>query len=49
VPGLGTTYGRGGATTAQQDLALADAILIAFSTSTFVQIAMCFKEKILSN
>jgi formate dehydrogenase major subunit len=28
VPGLGTSFGRGGATTAQQDLAHADAILI---------------------
>jgi formate dehydrogenase major subunit len=28
VPGLGTSFGRGGATTAQQDLANADAILI---------------------
>jgi formate dehydrogenase major subunit len=28
VPGLGTTFGRGGATTAQQDLVNADAILI---------------------
>ena len=28
MPGLGTTFGRGGATTAQQDLQNADAILI---------------------
>ena len=28
MPGLGTSFGRGGATTAQQDLARADAILI---------------------
>jgi formate dehydrogenase major subunit len=28
VPGLGTSFGRGGATTAQQDLINADAILI---------------------
>src|SRR5213078_3382006 len=28
VPGLGTSFGRGGATTFQQDLANADAILI---------------------
>jgi len=28
VPGLGTSFGRGGATTAQQDLSNADAILI---------------------
>jgi formate dehydrogenase major subunit len=28
VPGLGTSFGRGGATTAQQDLQFADAILI---------------------
>jgi formate dehydrogenase major subunit len=32
VPGLGTTFGRGGATTAQQDLANADAILIIGSS-----------------
>jgi formate dehydrogenase major subunit len=32
VPGLGTSYGRGGATTAQQDLANADAILIMGSS-----------------
>lgn len=32
MPGLGTTFGRGGATTAQQDLANADAILIMGST-----------------
>jgi formate dehydrogenase major subunit len=32
VPGLGTTFGRGGATTAQQDLASADAILIMGSS-----------------
>jgi formate dehydrogenase major subunit len=32
VPGLGTTFGRGGATTAQQDLAQADAILIMGSS-----------------
>ena len=32
MPGLGTTYGRGGATTAQQDLANADAILIMGSS-----------------
>jgi formate dehydrogenase major subunit len=32
VPGLGTTYGRGGATTAQQDLANSDAILIMGSS-----------------
>jgi len=32
VPGLGTSFGRGGATTAQQDLARADAILIMGST-----------------
>jgi len=32
VPGLGTSLGRGGATTAQQDLAFADAILIMGSS-----------------
>jgi formate dehydrogenase major subunit len=32
VPGLGTTFGRGGATTAQQDLVNADAILIMGSS-----------------
>ena len=32
MPGLGTTYGRGGATTAQQDLANSDAILIMGSS-----------------
>jgi len=32
VPGLGTTFGRGGATTAQQDLSNADAILIMGSS-----------------
>jgi len=32
VPGLGTTYGRGGATTAQQDLQYSDAILIMGSS-----------------
>jgi formate dehydrogenase major subunit len=32
VPGLGTTFGRGGATTAQQDLINADAILIIGSS-----------------
>ncbi len=32
MPGLGTTFGRGGATTAQQDLANADAILIMGSS-----------------
>ena len=32
MPGLGTTYGRGGATTAQSDLANADAILIMGSS-----------------
>jgi formate dehydrogenase major subunit len=32
VPGLGTSYGRGGATTAQQDLSHADAILIMGSS-----------------
>jgi formate dehydrogenase major subunit len=32
VPGLGTTFGRGGATTAQQDLQYADAILIMGSS-----------------
>jgi len=32
VPGLGTSYGRGGATTAQQDLRNADAILIMGSS-----------------
>jgi formate dehydrogenase major subunit len=32
VPGLGTSYGRGGATTAQQDLQFADAILIMGSS-----------------
>jgi formate dehydrogenase major subunit len=32
VPGLGTSYGRGGATTAQQDLANADCILIEGSS-----------------
>jgi formate dehydrogenase major subunit len=32
VPGLGTTLGRGGATTAQQDLVNADAILIVGSS-----------------
>ena len=30
MPGLGTSFGRGGATTAQQDLANSDAILIMF-------------------
>jgi formate dehydrogenase major subunit len=32
VPGLGTSFGRGGATTAQEDLANADAILIMGSS-----------------
>ena len=32
MPGLGTSFGRGGATTAQQDLARADAILIMGSS-----------------
>ena len=32
MPGLGTSFGRGGATTAQQDLANADAILIIGSS-----------------
>lgn len=32
MPGLGTSFGRGGATTAQQDLAEADAILIMGSS-----------------
>jgi formate dehydrogenase major subunit len=32
VPGLGTTYGRGGATTAQQSLADSDAILVMGSS-----------------
>ena len=32
MPGLGTTFGRGGATTAQQDLANADCILIQGSS-----------------
>jgi formate dehydrogenase major subunit len=32
VPGLGTSFGRGGATTAQQDLAYADAVLIMGSS-----------------
>jgi formate dehydrogenase major subunit len=32
VPGLGTSFGRGGATTAQQDLSHADAILIMGSS-----------------
>src|SRR5204862_6954394 len=32
VPGLGTSFGRGGATTAQQDLANADAILVMGSS-----------------
>ena len=32
MPGLGTSFGRGGATTAQQDLAFADAILIMGSS-----------------
>ncbi len=32
MPGLGTTFGRGGATTAQQDLSNADAILIMGSS-----------------
>ncbi len=32
MPGLGTSFGRGGATTAQQDLANADAILIMGSS-----------------
>jgi formate dehydrogenase major subunit len=32
VPGLGTSFGRGGATTAQQDLQFADAILIMGSS-----------------
>ena len=32
MPGLGTSFGRGGATTAQQDLANADCILIEGSS-----------------
>ena len=32
MPGLGTSFGRGGATSAQQDLANADAILIMGSS-----------------
>ena len=32
MPGLGTSFGRGGATTAQQDLVNADAILIMGSS-----------------
>ena len=32
MPGLGTSFGRGGATTAQQDLANSDAILIMGSS-----------------
>ena len=32
MPGLGTSFGRGGATTAQQDLVNADAILIVGSS-----------------
>lgn len=32
MPGLGTSFGRGGATTAQQDLVNADAILIIGSS-----------------
>ena len=32
MPGLGTSYGRGGATTAQQDLQYSDAILIMGSS-----------------
>jgi anaerobic selenocysteine-containing dehydrogenase len=32
VPGLGTSFGRGGAATAQQDLSNADAILIMGSS-----------------
>jgi predicted molibdopterin-dependent oxidoreductase YjgC len=32
VPGLGTSFGRGGATTTQQDLVNADAILIIGSS-----------------
>ena len=32
MPGLGTSFGRGGATTAQQDLTNADAILIMGSS-----------------
>ena len=32
MPGLGTSFGRGGATTAQQDLARADCILIEGSS-----------------
>ena len=32
MPGLGTSFGRGGATTAQQDLANADAVLIMGSS-----------------
>jgi formate dehydrogenase major subunit len=32
VPGLGTSFGRGGATTAQQDIANADAVLIMGSS-----------------
>ena len=32
MPGLGTSFGRGGATTAQQDLSNADAILIMGSS-----------------
>jgi len=32
VPGLGTSFGRGGATTAQQDLSNSDAILIMGSS-----------------
>ena len=32
MPGLGTTLGRGGATTAQQDLANADCVLVMGSS-----------------
>ena len=36
MPGLGTSFGRGGATTAQQDLANADAILSRHNTPNYV-------------
>jgi formate dehydrogenase major subunit len=42
VPGLGTSFGRGGATTAQQDLANADAILI-MGSSMAEQHPICFR------
>ncbi len=42
MPGLGTSFGRGGATTAQQDLANADAILI-MGSSMAEQHPICFR------